>query len=510
MPVFLILFVNPVLRRLPDGHRIPFLSSGFLWPLGPTGCQPQTINLSKLDVMRLPPVIAAIALTGVILLGTGCGESSYPVHSTVEGRFSVRAEVDSTQDYAGFRVAVLGQKDGDVDTLGTAVTGTDGTFAFEVRAPEAGIYPISVERGGVELALGEFVAVKGDSVQVSGVFPLGARRLRVVSQENAAWTAYRNAKAQHNESMATLVGRGNYTQDDLRQVISQTSAVLWNIKNTYDGTIGGNLAKAESVIMLEGWNDSLVVVRHPEVDTTNPSIVEVARAARRSVAREQGGDASMALLTRLENEVPEEYKAGILAEMVIAHADSNRWEEAVAVASDLRRRYPESPWADWAVRATYDLENLQPGMEAPAFSLVSREGRELPSSTLLGNFVILEFYDPLEPIFQREMAVRDNLAGKLDERLFRYISISVEPDSSVNEALFEENDHPGHFVFSSDGLEQQVAVDFNVNVIPTRFLIDPDGRIMVKYTGPAIDNLENDLIGIIATFNRLAEQLPAE
>lgn len=445
--------------------------------------------------------------TFLLLSVTACGDGGeYPVRSHVSGSFSVRAEVDSSGDHAGFRVTVLGQRDGDVDTLGTAVTGRDGAFSFEVRAPEAGIYPISVERNGAELALGEFVAVDGDSVEVSAVFPLGARRLRIVSGENAAWTAYRNAKTQHNHSMAELVGGRDYTAADLRLVISQTSTVLWNIHGTYDGTIGGTLAKAESVIMLEGWNDSLVVARYPEISPENASIVEVARAARRSVARLQGGEAALQMLRTLRDAAPEERKPGIMAEMVIAYADSNRSIEAVETASELRRLYPESPWAAWASRATYDLENLQPGMEAPAFALVDHEGQELTSSNQLGRFVILEFFDPLEPLFQREIAARDNIAGSIDPRLFGYVSISVQEDSAINEAFVEEQDHPGHFVLGGGGLDQQVAQDFNVNIVPTRFLIDPDGRIVAKYTGPALDDLESDLVAIISSFNEFAER----
>jgi len=454
---------------------------------------------------RTPSLL--FAAFGLLFFSACTGSGDYPVHSHVEGTFSVRAEIDSTGNHAGFRVSVLGQRDGDVDTLGTAVSTTDGSFSFDVHAPEPGIYPISVERGGAELALGEFVAVDGDSVRVTGTFPLGARRLRIVSTENAAWTAYRNAKAQHNHSMAELIGAGGYTAEMMERIITQTSSILWNIQTTYSATIGGNLAKAESVIMMEGWNDSLVVARYVEIDPSNESVVEVARAARRSVARLEGGQAALDLLSRLLEAAPDNKKAGLMAEMVVAHADSNASAEAVEVASELRRLYPESPWADWAVRATYDLENLQPGMDAPAFALVEREGRDITSSNLAGNFIILEFFDPLEPIYQREMAARNNLADKLPPQLFQYVSVSVEPDEAINEALFEEVDQPGFFVFSEEGMEQQIVKDFNVHVIPTRFLIDPDGRIVAKYTGPAIDDLESDLIIIINSFNQLAEQL---
>ena len=58
----------------------------------------------------------------------------------------IHAAIDSSGDFSGFRISVLTQKDGDVDTLGTAVTGRDGGFSMTVRAPEKGIYPILVER----------------------------------------------------------------------------------------------------------------------------------------------------------------------------------------------------------------------------------------------------------------------------------------------------------------------------------------------------------------------------
>lgn len=462
------------------------------------------------NLMHIRHVFSSFVVMGMLFMTACNGSSDYPVRSHVEGAFSVRSDIDSTGNYEGFRVSILGQKDGDVDTLGTAVTRSDGTFAFDVLAPEPGIYPISVERGGGELALGEFVAVDRDSVRITATFPLGARRLRIVSTENAAWTAYRNAKVQHNYAMAELIGAGDYTAETMERVITQTSSVLWNIQSTFPATIGGNLAKAESVIMMEGWNDSLVVARLGDIDPSNESIVEVARAARRSVARLEGGAAALALLTQLMEAAPESKRAGIMAEMVVAHADSNASRDAVEVATELRRLYPASPWAQWAVRATYDLENLQPGMEAPAFDLLGRDGESLTSSSLLGRFTILEFFDPLEPIYQREMASRDYLAGQLPEPLFHYVSVSVEPDDAINDALFEDGDKPGYFVFSEEGLQQQVVKDFNVHIMPTRFLIDPDGRIVARYTGPALDDLESDLVTIINSVNELADRLPRQ
>jgi len=451
------------------------------------------------------PLVSSVAFAGLLFL-TGCGGADYPVQAHVEGQLTVSADVDSTEDYAGFRVSVLGRTDGDVDTLATAVTGQSGEFAFDVGAPEPGIYPLTVERSGVSLSMSEYVIADGDSTTVTGRYPLGARGLRIVSNENAAWTAYRNAKALHNRSMADLLESDAYTPEELGRIMAQTSTILYSIKDTFTGTMGADLALAESVVMLEGWDDSTVVARYPEVALDNESIVEVVRAARRSTARLLGGRASMELLESMLETVPENRKAGILAEMVLTYADSSLNDNAVEVASRLQREYPESEWAGWAARATYDLENLQPGMEAPAFSVTTREGEVLNSSSLLRQFVILEFYDPAEPIFMREFAQRDYLASSLDNPFFEFISVSVEPDEDINDALFEERSPAGHWVYSPEGMDQPIVKDFNVNVLPTRFLIDPDGRIVAKYSGPALVNLEQDLIAIIGSLNEIADR----
>lgn len=451
-----------------------------------------------------------LVLIGITIGALGCSsDSTYPVESYVHGTLKVRAEVDSTGNFEGFRISVVTQKQGDVDTLGTAITDKMGAFTMQVHAPESGIYPIVVERAGTNLSVDDIVLVDGDSIQVTGAYPLGGRGLRIVSNENAAWSAYRNAKAGHNQQMVGLLKGTGYSTNDLFRINAQTSTILWSIPNTYPGTIGGNLSLAESIVMMEGWSDSTVVARYPVVPVDNQSIVEVIRAARRSVARVSGLDSSIALIDRYMERVPESKRPGLLAEKVIAYADSFLHSDAIKTAGILKKTYPKSEWAEWANKATYELENLQPGMVAPAFKLVNRAGDELSTSSVKGKFVILEFFDPAEQIYQREFESRNGIAAALDVRAFQYISVSVEPDSVINEALFDEEERPGHFVWLGTGMDAKVIKDFNVQILPTRFLMDPQGQIMAKYTGPSIANLEQDLASVVTGLNGLAN-IPSE
>ena len=461
--------------------------------------------LANMLNQKLQSLFVALVMIAVV---SGCSNGKeYPVASYVTGTLKVRAEVDSTDTFEGFRISVLTQTEGNVDTLGTAVTVSGGHFEMMVYAPDEGIYPIVVERSGASLSLDDFVAVNGDTVQVSGTFPLGTRPLRVVSAENAAWSAYKNSKATHNDQMVTLLEAGGYTTDDIGRVNAQTATILWSIQNTYPSTMGGAISMAESVVMSEGWDDAVVLERYPQVGYDNSSIVAVVRAARRSIARVAGQDSAIAMLNRYLNLVPSEKEAEILSEKVMAFADSLQTERAVATASQLRMEYPESEWSSWASRATYDLENLQPGMAAPGWSLTSREGELLDTAGMDGRFVILEFFDPAEQIFQNELRRRDELFGALGPNVFQVVSVSVEPDADINEALFDGDGHPGHFVWTSAGMQEQIVADFNIQLLPTRYLIDPNGVIIAKYTGPALANLERDLIVIVGGLNDIAKRI---
>ena len=78
----------------------------------------------------IAPISAFVAL---FILFSGCKTGpKYQTNSYVDGTLKIRAEVDSTGDYSGFRISVLSQLEGDVDTLGTAITDEKGSFTMMV------------------------------------------------------------------------------------------------------------------------------------------------------------------------------------------------------------------------------------------------------------------------------------------------------------------------------------------------------------------------------------------
>jgi hypothetical protein len=445
-----------------------------------------------------------VALFLAIVL-SACGTSSAPeapegVQSVLEGRLTVNPAIDSVADYRGFEVVVSYRDSTGVDTLGAATTDSTGAFAMTVTAPDRGVYPLTIRRRGQLLKRDELVVADGDTARLVAELPLPSNRpLRIRSRENAAWMAYRNARAQHNQLLAEMLQRGEYGETGARRNIQQTATILWSLRDTYSGTVASEVAVAEAVAMLGGWNDSLAVAWAQQVDPGNPSFVEVVRVARQAQARRSGQAAALRLLRTFQAAAPnDETRAGIQSEVVLAHMDSLAQDSALAAARALADDYPDTRWADWTERAIYEIETLMPGMEAPSFAVRTAAGDSLRLADLRGRITVLEFYAPRVQAFQRELAARSALVRAAADAPFTLVSYSAEPDTLLNEAFLEGRDVPGIHVFApSDGGAASLPRTYNVNTLPTRYLIDREGRIVGKYVGPAMTTLQQDVLALI-------------
>ena len=438
---------------------------------------------------------------GVFFFFSACGRKSSPdagISSYLEGRLTVSAEIDSISDYRDFEVLVASQQEGDIDTLGFAVTDSTGYFSLKVSALEEGIYPLFFSRRGTMLGIYELAVADSDSVSVSAEFPMGNRLLRLRSPENAAWLAYKNVKAIYDQNILRLIQEEAYDDEVMGRTVGQTSNILWSLRETFPGTIGSDLASAESVVMLAGWNDSLLVVRAREVAQTGKDIIEVARAARRAEARLEGQEAALQLIRSFQEMTEDmETRAALHSEIVLAHIDSLEREPAIQTANEMKERYPGSQWLDWADRVLYEMENLSPGMPAPLFEANSVTGETVSLAGFQGRIVVLEFYTPGGGVFETELEGRQSLVEASDERDLAYVSISVEPDTLINEGFLEERAFPGIQIIDPEGPAGGLSQLYNINVLPTRVLIDRAGNIVKKYIGGAMLSLHNAVLQML-------------
>ncbi len=440
------------------------------------------------------------SLLGTLLLIAACGSSPAQddpsIASVLQGTITVNSEVDPSGDYSGFSVLVIQPVGRQVDTLGMARTDTSGAFEMTVQAPERAIYPYVVQRRGNTVHRGELVIADGDTASLQMELPVrGLPRIR--SSENDALMAYRNTMSLHRQTMVRSL-QEDLDQTRMGQNIRQTSSILWRLRETFPGSYVGDLAAVESISMIQGWNDSLTVARARALVPTNPRYAEAMRVARQSEAQLHGQDAALALLRNAIGEADSantatNIRASLQAEVVRAHLDSLNRDAAQSAARQLRNAYPDTEWAEWATRAEYEAENLLPGSQAPNISMTTTNGDTISLESLRGQPVLLEFYRPENTLYREQIPTRNAIYAGTEAEDLQLISISLQPDSVLNAAFRDGRSLPGLHVIAPEGVESPLLETYNIASLPTRVLIDAEGRIVDKYLGTAIVSLQDDL-----------------
>ena len=445
---------------------------------------------------------ASVWAVGVALLLVACESSSTqePVRSYLEGAITVSTSIDSTADYSGFEVMVVNGNGRQIDTLGRAETNREGRYRMQVEAAQRGVYPLIVwgRAGRQRLLTTEYVVADGDSETMSLRIARRRRRMPVRETENADLQAYRNTMVQHRQNLVQRLQTAGYDETPVMQSVRLTSSILWGLRDTYPGTYAADLAAVESLALLEDWKDSLVVARAQQIEPSNPRFVEAVRIARRAEARLRGQEAALELVDQLRAKAQSDsQQAAMQAIIVRAYIDSLDADRARAAAQSLRERYPRSPWSEWADGALYEVGHLLPGMAAPSFAVRTLRGDSLTLDSLQGHPVVLEFHRPGNDLFIQQIPNRNALYEATRPDSVAFVSVSLEPDTVLNQAFFDGRQLPGHHVIADGGGEGPLAEAYNVAVVPTRILLDAQGKIIDKYIGSAFLRLQSDLTELL-------------
>lgn len=440
-----------------------------------------------------------LALFLAILLAA-CGDdpsAGSKASAHLRGAVAVADTVQNVR-VEGFSILVFDRTSAGIDTVGHVWASADGSFSVDLVAERAGVYPVALLYEGEPLRLDEIVVAEGDSITVQYAYPIVTRLIRFRSRENDAWMAYRNALALRDQAFREAVSQPD-VMARMEQASVLTSNILWSLREGHPGTVAQEVAAAESIALLDGWNDSLLVARAAEITPEHAGYLTAARAGRRAEARLRGQRSAIRFLEayRDRDGVRPEDQASIQAEIVTARLDSLQADAATVAARTLSERYPDSPWATWAERAQYEATTLMPGQVAPAFTVRSDQGRTVSLDSLRGRVVVLEFFAPGNEAYQQQLETRLALEQALAAEPITFVSVSLDADSLMTRAFFSQVPLRGPRIAMPEGFESPLARQFNVQALPMRYLIDPEGRIRAKYVGPLMPQLTQDLLTLL-------------
>lgn len=130
---------------------------------------------------------------------------------------------------------------------------------------------------------------------------------------------------------------------------------------------------------------------------------------------------------------------------------------------------------------TAGMEPDQAGQVAPDFEYTLLDGGQGRLSDLKGNLVFLNFWATWCFPCKKEMPDIEELQAEMKGQPFKILAVSTGEGKEKVGAYHEK--FPYSFPFALDP-DSSISGKYGVNMLPTTFLISPEGKILAKAIGP--------------------------
>lgn len=149
----------------------------------------------------------------------------------------------------------------------------------------------------------------------------------------------------------------------------------------------------------------------------------------------------------------------------------------------------------------YAKDLLKPGTEAPDFDLQTADGKHITLSSLRGNYVVLDFWASWCPDCRKDIPAVKALFEQHKGRNITFVGISFDTNKeSWVKCYWDKYQMTWTQVSELKKWKKETTVDraYHVNWIPTMYLIDPQGRVVlgtveVDKLGKALDEIPRQL-----------------
>ncbi|MEX2435809.1 MAG: TlpA disulfide reductase family protein, partial [Balneolaceae bacterium] len=300
--------------------------------------------------------------------------------------------------------------------------------------------------------------------------------------------------------VAQYINAGAIPEDSISIEIEKWSDIYWDVYDEHSDTFASKLSAEASIALLSGWNDSLMVARKDEYLSNSKTL----RRNTREVLTEyyagmNGLDGALQFLDELEQIAPSgDQKMGIRMDRIELLYDSSRTRQANELLENFREEYESNSQAmEWAESIGYDLEVLSPGSPFPPLTFATLDGDTISTEDLSGRPFLIEItrldnrlyheqYDRTVAIYQ----IYRNFGLEI-------ITIPVNANNVMIQAFYDERGLIWDVAQPNSIDVQELVEILNVNQVPTRFLVNDEGKIIRRYIGNEYDEIVQGLQQII-------------
>lgn len=432
-----------------------------------------------------------LAIAAFIML-VNCGNGTEKGTAEVNARITVADSVDATGNYSGIQLLILDFSKGNdqIDTLFISKTDTSGFLSGKVKVPAQGLYPLVISRNGVNLMRSQVLLATNDTLSISGELPGIAGNFKVDSREERAVQVFKRVDTGFSRVLIYI--RGGAIADSLvSNEIHKWSDLYWDVYKEYPGTIAANLGAKQSIRILKGFNDDLLLERMNESLTTDQMITNAADFGRKFIAEKKGLKASMDFVDSLKGLTKNKDVLQALDRVeIVSYYDSSKVDKSVELLNKFKSRYKSDEVAmEWADKLGYDLTYLSPGKKMPHFEFVSFSGDSISTESLIGTAYILEISSVTNQMYQTQFDRALVIHQLYRNSGLHFYTIPLDKSEITANAFFEERNYPWPVAKPGNFDVKNIIDTLNITIIPTRFLVDENGVISKKYVAEDFDDV---------------------
>lgn len=177
-------------------------------------------------------------------------------------------------------------------------------------------------------------------------------------------------------------------------------------------------------------------------------------------------------------EHPDEEASVVLIDMFFTEAeDTRRMDELLAMLDpQLKNFYLTRELEQFSIRA----QRTALGAEAPGFSLENMDGKRMNLDSFPDKYLLLAFTAPWCDMCQTEDLYLDQVISQYSRDQVEVLLISLDSDQATVREVLKKDTIQWNLVTDSAGQATMMLDLYNVNALPRCFLIDEEGRIILK------------------------------
>lgn len=422
----------------------------------------------------------------------------------MKGRITVEHSVDSSGDYHGINVTVINpDTTGKADTLFQASTDTMGYFRGKAFFKYPGRYIMIIGRNNNALGHMPVLLGVGDTVTVTAVLPDLDKTLKISSREHTAYQAYQRVAAGY-QRILNFVNVGAVPQDTIPSLVKTWSKLFWSIRKDYPGTIAAKQSEGESIRILSGVDDNLLMQRFNKLKDEDIKS-NLARTAANAVARQKNLNAAVLFLDSLENKAREtDAKMNYASTAIQMLYDSSRIGQAKKALADFEQNFSKENKnaGSWASHFQYDLDSLTNGQPMPPFKVITLKGDTVSNATLHGHPYILEITAVANSDYQQEYSQIQVVYEIYKRTGLKMLTVPIDSSNVIIRGFLEGRAQDWPFGRAKAYKISHMIKTLNIQNVPTRFLVDSRGDIIRKYGPDDTNRMLKDLTALMAKKNK--------